>query len=367
MKKETFSRAFVVLLVVLITLLFVTMIRGFLMTLLLAAIFSGISQPLYKRLLRLLGGRRALASIMTLLMLLIVIVGPLLFFLGVLASEAFQISQAVGPWIEKQIHQPDKLSRLIDRIPGLDKIEPYRAQIMEKLGQVVGAMGNFLVNGLSATTRGTVSFFFHFFVLLYAMFFFLKDGGRILDKILYYVPLSEKDEARMVDKFVSVSRATLKGTLIIGVVQGALGGIGFAVAGIHGAVFWGTIMTVLSVIPGVGAALVWVPAVVYMVVTGKVVTGIILAVYCGAIVGTADNFLRPRLVGRDTSMGDLMILLGTLGGLVMFGVAGFIIGPILAALFVTIWEIYGVVFRDVLPQTASVGPGESRNNETIDS
>jgi predicted PurR-regulated permease PerM len=184
------------------------------------------------------------------------------------------------------------------------------------------------------------------------MFFFLMDGGRILDRILYYLPLPPEDEARMVDKFVSVSRATLKGTVIIGVIQGALAGVALAVAGVQGAVFWGTIMTVLSIIPGVGTALVWAPAAIYLMATGHVFAGVALFVFCGAIVGSVDNFLRPRLVGKDTQMHDLLILFSTLGGLLLFGVVGFIIGPILAALFVTVWDIYGTAFRDILPATS---------------
>jgi predicted PurR-regulated permease PerM len=350
MNKENFGRVFVILLLILISLLFVAMIRRFLMTILLAAIFSGIATPLYSKLLGVFRGRKALASLCTLLVVLIVVVGPLLVFFGILATQAFQISHAVGPWIQKQIDQPDSLSHLLESIPGLEKLEPYRAQVMTKLGQLVGAIGNFLVGGLSATTKGTVAFFFHFFLLLYSMFFFLMDGRSILDKILYYIPLSPESEARMVDKFVSVTRATLKGTLIIGIVQGGLAGIAFAVAGIQGAVFWGSVMTVLSIIPGIGAALVWVPAVGYLLITGQMVTGVVLAAFCGVVVGTADNFLRPRLVGRDVQMHELLILFSTLGGILLFGVAGFIIGPILAALFVTIWEIYGTVFKDVLPQ-----------------
>lgn len=360
MNKENFSRVFLLLLVASISLWFVAMIRNFLMTLLLAAIFSGISQPLYTRLTRLFRGRRALASLCSLLVLLVVIVGPLFAFLGILVAQAVEVSQTVTPWIQAQAQEPDKLARLLDSIPGLQRLEPYRVQILQKLGQVVGFAGNLLVGGLQAATKGTVTFLFHFFVLLYAMFFFLMDGRKILDKILYYIPLSDEDERRMLDKFVSVSRATLKGTLIIGIIQGTLGGIGFAVAGIEGAVFWGTIMTVLSIIPGVGPALVWVPAVVYLLVAGHTATGVLLTLYSVLVVGTADNFLRPRLVGRDVKMHDLLILLGTLGGIMLFGVAGFIIGPILAALFATIWEIYGVVFRDVLPHAAPLDRVDSQ-------
>ncbi|UCG53835.1 MAG: AI-2E family transporter [Candidatus Latescibacterota bacterium] len=326
------------------------MIRQFLMTILLAAIFSGLAHPLYSKLTHWFRGKRGFASVVTLLVILLVIVGPLIFFLGVLASQAYQIAQAVGPWIQEQINEPDSFDRLLERFPVLERLRPYRTQVITKLGQAVGVVGNFLVNGLSATTRGTVSFFFHFSLMLYAMFFFLMDGRAILNKILSYIPLSREDTDRLVGKFLSVSRATLKGTLVIGVVQGVLAGLAFAVAGIQGAVFWGTVMTVLSIIPGIGAAIVWVPAVVYLLVTGQVLAGVLLAIWCAVVVGTADNLLRPRLVGRDIKMHELLILFGTLGGVFLFGVVGFIIGPVLAALFVTIWEIYGVVFQEALPK-----------------
>jgi len=177
----------------------------------------------------------------------------------------------------------------------------------------------------------------------------------MLDKILYYVPLAPKEEEQMVARFVSVTRATIKGSLIIGIVQGALAGLGLYFAGIGGAAFWGTVMAVLSIIPGVGTALVWVPAAIYLFATGHTTAAILLSVWCIAIVGTVDNVLRPWLVGRDTKMSDLLILLSTLGGLLMFGALGIVIGPIVAALFVTVWELYGVAFKDWLPEVREVG------------
>jgi len=128
-----------------------------------------------------------------------------------------------------------------------------------------------------------------------------------------------------------------------------LAGAAFAVVGIPSAVFWGLIMVVLSIIPAVGSALVWVPAALVLAVSGHVVKGVGLALFCGVVVGSLDNLLRPALVGKDTRMHELMIFLGTLGGIMMFGVVGFIIGPIVAALFLTVWEIYGESFRDILP------------------
>ena len=156
----------------------------------------------------------------------------------------------------------------------------------------------------------------------------------------------------MLEKFTSVTRATLKGTAVIGILQGIVAGLAFAVVGIPSAVFWGTIMTILSVIPGIGSALVWGPAAVILAASGHYAKAIGLALFCGLVVGSLDNFLRPRLVGKDTQMHELLILFGTLGGIFMFGAVGIIIGPIVAALFVTVWEIYGVAFKEVLPGAA---------------
>ena len=162
----------------------------------------------------------------------------------------------------------------------------------------------------------------------------------------------------MLTQFASITRATVKGTLVIGVIQGALAGVAFWAAGIEGAALWGTIMTILSIIPGIGAALVWVPAVIILFITGQSLTAILLAVWCAAVVGTVDNFLRPVLVGRDAKMPDLLILIGTLGGLFLFGLIGFIVGPIVCGLFLTVWDIYGTTFKAVLPPVTSFRPSE---------
>jgi predicted PurR-regulated permease PerM len=202
-----------------------------------------------------------------------------------------------------------------------------------------------------------VGFLFQLFVMIYAMFFFLVGGRGILDKALVYIPLPGADKDLLVDKFISVARATIKGTFVVGLGQGGLAGLAFAVVGIHGAAFWGTIMVVLSIIPGIGTALIWVPAVVYLFVVGKTGLAIGLAVWCALVVGTVDNFLRPKLVGADTKMPDLLILLSTFGGLSMFGAVGLILGPIIAALFIAVWQIYGAAFGDLLgpePAVASV-------------
>jgi predicted PurR-regulated permease PerM len=152
--------------------------------------------------------------------------------------------------------------------------------------------------------------------------------------------------------------------LLIGLLQGGLAGIAFAVVGIENAVFWGTIMAVLSIIPSVGSALVWGPASIILLIQGNIAGGVGLLVFCGLVVGSLDNVLRPILVGKDIKMHELMIFFGTLGGIVMFGITGIFIGPLIASLFVTVWEIYGTAFQDVLPEVIYKTRGEGSDDST---
>lgn len=186
------------------------------------------------------------------------------------------------------------------------------------------------------------------------MFYFLTMGDVLLRKILYFLPLDDLNEQLLLNRFTSVTRATVKGTLIIGIIQGTICGIAFAIAGIGGPVFWGSLMAVMSIVPAFGTAIIWFPALVILALAGNFTGVIVLAILCGAVAGNLDNIIRPRLVGKDTEMHDLFVLFGTLGGLSMFGLLGIIIGPIIAALFITIWEIYGVAFKDYLPDVEVV-------------
>jgi predicted PurR-regulated permease PerM len=334
-----------------ISALFLWMIHEFLMALLFAGILSGLFQPLYQRILRRTRGRAGLASALTLLVVFLLFIIPLLGFLTLVAAQAVELGTQARPWVEEQVRRIPELGQTPIELPLIGSIALDREQIMGKVGEFASAAGGFMIGFMTAAARGTLSFFLLLFVMLYAMFFFLSDGRAALQKILYYLPLAPEDENRMLEKFLSVSRATLKGTLVIGVVQGALGGVAFWVAGIQGAALWAALMAVLSVIPGLGPAIIWVPAVLYLFVVGRWGAGLGLLAWCAAIVGTVDNLLRPWLVGKDTKLPDLLILLSTLGGIVLFGAAGIVVGPIVAALFVTVWDLYGAAFRDVLPGT----------------
>jgi predicted PurR-regulated permease PerM len=355
-----FRQAFLLLLVAAISVAFVAMIRDFLLTILLAAIFTALSYPMYRSLERLFRGRSSLAAIATLVVLLILVVGPLLAVLGAGANEALRVTETIRPQLERIVERPGEFNRRLRAVPGYHYIEPYRAQILLKAGELLGGASAFVFAALSATTRATAVFIFHFVILLYTMFFFLIGGPGLLSGVLAYLPLTDADKQRMLDKFVSVTRATLKGTVLIGAAQGLLGGLAFWAVGIDGAIFWGTVMTALSIIPGIGGALIWIPAAIILVTSGEVWRGIALAGFCALVIGSVDNLLRPLLVGRDTRMHELLIFFSTLGGLLLFGLMGFVLGPILAALFVTVWEMFGTAFRSSLaePGSAAAKPAE---------
>jgi len=348
--------AFVLLLVAAVTAFFLAVAWPFLKPLLLGALLAGLFHPLYRWITRLLGGRQSLGAAVTLVVLLVLGLGPISAFLGIVVQQALTVSDQAIPWLSQHLGAASTYNVhewLVRRFPSLAEYMPSQEQLLQNVATAAKTAGAFLVTFASRMTALTATFLLNLFVMLYAMFFFFRDGHTILERIFYYLPLNDEDETLMLARFTSITRATVKGTLVIGAIQGALAGVAFWVAGIDGAALWGTVMTILSIIPGIGAPLVWVPVVVVLFLNGQYLTGTLLLVWCAAVVGTIDNFLRPVLVGRDAKMPDLLILIGTLGGLFLFGPIGFIVGPIICGLFLTVWDIYGATFKEVLPPVES--------------
>ncbi len=360
---ENFRRAFVLILVGGISLLFGTMAWPFLKPLFLAAILSGLFHPLYRQIVRLFRGNKVAASATTIFLLILLVLGPLSAFLGLVTKQAVEITTTGIPWVKEQVASGNLTrlgTELLDRLPPLIRNNlPAQDQVLDTVGDLAKNVGNFLIASASKMTAGAAGFFLALFVMLYAMFFFLIDGRKILDRILYFIPLGPDEEDQMMARFLSVTRATVKGTLVIGLVQGTLGGIGFAFAGLEGAAFWGTVMAVLSMIPVIGTPLVWIPGVIVLFASGKILAGSLLLLWCAVVVSSVDNVLRPILVGKDTEMPDLLILIGTLGGLFVFGPVGLLVGPIVCGLFLTAWEIYGQTFRHALPENRLPSPKET--------
>lgn len=333
-----------IVIALLITMGFLNMVRPFLIALIMAAISAALAAPLFDRIEKLLRGHRVIASTLTMIIVAALILLPLLGIIamasqqaaGVAGSvvrilnnvaadpEALTISDLLPEWLPEWVTAPDTLDELLPRL---------RAAAATIASEVTG----FLVSTISSLTRSTASFALAGFIYLYSMFFFLQMKTPIARVVLSYTGLRPDVQALLWERVVSVSRATVKGTLLIGVVQGALGGFGFWMVGIEGAAFWAVVMAVFSVVPGIGPTLIIFFGVIYLLAIGSTGAAVGLGIWGAAVVGTVDNILRPTLVGRDAKMHDILILVSTLGGLVMFGAVGLVLGPVLAGLFVAIW------------------------------
>ncbi len=241
---------------------------------------------------------------------------------------------------------PEVIAGIFNRLPDwasgflADHNLTNAAQIQKKLSDVALQGGQYLAGSAFLIGKGTFGFAISFGIMLYLLFFLLKDGPYLVRQILDSLPLSDFVKQHLFAKFVGVSRATVKGTAVVAVVQGTLGGIAFAIVGIDGSVLWGALMAFLSLVPAVGSAIVWVPAAIFLFATHQLWQGLFIVGFFVIIVGLVDNLLRPLLVGKDTKMPDYLILITTLGGMELYGINGFVIGPLIAALFIACWNLF---------------------------
>ncbi len=365
MDQKAVNRWVVIVIAFAISGLFLAMISNFLEAIFLAGLFSALCNGIYQKIKSGVGGRQAVASLITVFLALLFVFVPVLLIAVTVIGQALEIAGQARPWLQSTLGEPGQISAWLSQLPFYEQLLPYREMLLEHLGGFIGGISKSVVDLLQSATLGTVNVVMTAFIVLYTMFFFLLDGDGLIKRILYYLPLDDRDEEMLLARFTSVTRATLKGTAVIGFLQGSMAGLGFWLLGVPSALLWAVIMMFMSVVPGVGGALIWGPAVVFLLATGQVWQGVALFVYCAAVVGSIDNVLRPKLVGSDTQLHELMIFFSTLGGLVMFGFPGFIIGPIVAALFVTVWEIYGLEFKDWLPETGFKTRAEQEQGDGI--
>jgi len=300
-KSSKFRGIFVLVLVLVTAGLFLAVTWPMLKPLFVAAILSGLSFPLQRSLVKAFRGKRGLAAALTVVIVMVILFGPVSALLALVARQAMGVSEFAIPWLQDNldVNGISRLRSLVTQtVPWVGDMIPNAEDLVASLGAAAQSAGVFLVGKISAITAGTAGFLLSMFVMFYAMFFFLRDGRKIMERILYYIPMQDDERDAMVERFMSITKATVRGTLLIGLIQGTLGGIAFYVAGINGAAFWGAVMVVLSVIPGIGASLVWVPVVVSLYFSGESLSATLLLIWCAGVVGTIDNVLRPRLVGQ---------------------------------------------------------------------
>jgi predicted PurR-regulated permease PerM len=189
--------------------------------------------------------------------------------------------------------------------------------------------------------QSAFAFFLSLGVMLYLTFFLIRDGNTLIVTVERCLPLPAEQRRLLVARFVAVVRATIKGSIIVAILQGLIGGLVFWFLGIGGALLWGVAMAVFSLFPAIGTGLIWVPVTIYLFATGDIWQGVALFLCGFFIISSVDNILRPILVGHDARMPDYVVLIATLGGFELMGFNGFVIGPVIAALFIAVWEIFG--------------------------
>ena len=330
-------------LVVVLTILLLFVLSGVFQPIFWAALIGVLFRPVQKWFEYKLKGRTSLSALMTLGIILVTVLVPTLLVTGAVADQGLQLYQSLkagdmnpGEMLERlERSLPDEVLEIMESAGIVPETGP------DRISQAAIDASQLIAGRAIGVSQNVGRFAAMFFIMLYLLFFALRDGDTLLRKAIWALPLGDQRERDLFGKFAEVGRATIKGTLVVGGVQGILGGIIFGILGIQGAVLWGVAMTFLSIVPAVGAALVWLPAAIFLLVGGAFGKGVILLVYGFLVIGLADNILRPILVGRDTKLPDWLILVSTLGGLTSFGISGFVIGPIIAAMFLAIWTMFG--------------------------
>jgi predicted PurR-regulated permease PerM len=292
---------------------------------------------------------KSISSAIMLCVVVVTIFVPVIFISSLIYTEISQvITEATTEDSSTQRSVESVMSKIIS-MPLLNTALE-RSENYVHSPEIAGALkniANYSISFVQSTYRGVMNSVISTFVMFFALFYFFIDGKKIVRKIMDLSPLRNTHEKKLIAEFISMARATLKGTVVIGFIQGSIGGIAFGIAGIASPVLWTVIMIVIAVIPVVGAGLVIFPAAIIMLLLGNIWQGVFLCII-GVIVSFVDNLLRPKLVGSDTQMHSLAVLFATIGGLKIFGFIGFIIGPIIMALMIALWKIYEEEFRDQL-------------------
>lgn len=340
MRKILEQRSFIVLLGI-VSILFALLLRPFWSAIFWATAITILFAPLQRIMLAKLGDRRNLSALLTLLICSVIVIIPVLALLSAFIQEGSNLYEMVQ---SQQIQPAQYIDRVVSAIPFLPSAMERTGidvdNIRSYLSSSAISMSELVAQQALSIGRNTLNFTVKLALMLYLTFFLLRDGEHLVSLMKSAVPLSETRRSLLFNKFVEVTRATIKGNLLVALVQGALGGVIFWILEIPGPVLWAVVMAFLSLIPAVGAALVWVPVSIYLYATGDWVSGSILVAYGALIIGLADNVLRPILVGRDTKLPDYIVLFSTMGGIALIGINGFVVGPLIAALFLSFWNIF---------------------------
>lgn len=337
------QRASFYVLLVIVTIAFVWLLIPYYTAVLWAVILAILFFPVHRRLQRWVGGRSTIAALLTLLLCICLVILPALGILASLIQEGTSLYQRIS---NNEIDLNAHLLRLQAVMPAFLnnwlaalKLEGF-AELWARLSSGFMEAGQSIAGGLLSFGQNTLQFFISMGLMLYLLFFLFRDGASLGRTLRHSIPLSDDYTRQFVDKFAAVVRATVRGNVIIAIIQGVIGGLTFWALGLEAALLWGVLMTFLSMLPAIGAAIVWVPAAIWLFLAGAWIKGMLMVIVGTFVIGLIDNLLRPPLVGQGTRLPDYVVLISTVGGISLFGLSGFVIGPLIAALFISAWSLF---------------------------
>ncbi len=336
------QRASFYILLALVTIAFAWLLLPYYSAVLWAVILAVVFSPVQQRLERLLGGRKNIAALLSVLMCICLVIIPMLAIFGSLVQEGNSLYQRLS---SREFDLNSYISRILNALP--DSLEEWLtrfelgnfAEWRSRISSAIMQGSQLFAGKLVSFGQNTLQFFIGFGIMLYLLFFLFRDGADLGRKIRQAIPLNDDYTRQFLEKFTAVIRATVKGNIIIAVIQGSIGGVTFWLLGVEAALLWGVMMTFLSMLPAVGAALVWVPAAAWFFASGEWIGGSILVFVGVFVIGLVDNLLRPPLVGKGTRMPDYVVLISTVGGISLIGINGFVVGPLIAAMFIAAWSL----------------------------
>lgn len=325
----------------LVSIAFLIVLKPFFGTIFWACAVTIIFYPMHQKLQRRFKGRHNLSALITLSACILVVILPVTFLISSVVSEGADLYKKLE---SGELNPGQYIEQIREAFPGaqqtLERFGVDIAKAKEGALNATMASGKWAAQNALSIGQNTFKLLLNICLMLYLVFFLLRDGEYLRELLIRALPLGDARERLLFAKFTEVTRATIKGNLVIAIIQGSLGGLIFWVLGIPGALLWGVVMAAFSLIPAVGPAIIWLPVAIYLFATGESVKALILAGFGAGVIGLVDNLVRPILVGRDTKLPDYVVLLSTLGGLGVFGVNGFVIGPLVAALFIAFWGIF---------------------------
>lgn len=341
MKIANFNTTYFMWLLVITGILVSIIFLPFASALLIAGVLATLFYPMYQWLSRKVHLGESWGSFVACIAILFLIIIPFIATLGLVTNEIRGGLQYLSENPQIMEEATISLQSIASQIPFVNE---------GSIGSLLEKSSTLFLNVFQKTYTGISQFFFWLFIMFFSLFYFFIDGKRLVKAVIKLSPLKDHQERMLIREFISISKATLKGTVVIGVIQGTLGGLLFAFTGVPSPITWGVVMIILSIIPVIGSGLVWTPVGIAMLFSGALWQGIVILGFGFGVISVIDNILRPKLVGRDSQMHPLLVLLSTLGGIIFFGIIGFIIGPILVALFLALLSIYEQEFSQQLEE-----------------